>query len=432
MHDFRSLSFECLMSTESPPELLEKLKQTPAQTRSTPIEKPPARSSWRVRLMDGGLIALFLTLTFLLGAFPLKDTDFYWHLRTGDWIRQTGWVPRTDLFTFSRVGVPWIDLHWIFQIGISWVYEHGGIVALTLAKCCVTCVAMLVLISARRREWPVWVIILAWLPALLVLGGRMYVRPETLTLLYLSLFLAILFRWDRHPLTGPIFTRHSGRMGQLARALRARADRARSSGSSTPPCDSAFLTPSAKSGGVRFWRRPCSPAQPARQSLLHHRSALPARAGRNDEQPDFLAEHRRVEADSRLHSRSGQRGLLNLPIQLHFATMILGALSFLVPLVWLIVVHLADVRQPFTELAQLGAGNPRNRQEGKEKLPPENAALQDRQEQATEGDGSPQRLAAEPISALALRSVLCAELPGDAEQSSVRRRRRHNHGLELW
>ena len=41
--------------------------------------------------------------------------------------------------------------------------------------------------------------ILAWLPALLVLGGRMYVRPETLTLLYLSLFLAIMFRWDRYP-----------------------------------------------------------------------------------------------------------------------------------------------------------------------------------------------------------------------------------------
>src|SRR5262249_44842065 len=41
--------------------------------------------------------------------------------------------------------------------------------------------------------------LLAWLPALLVLGGRMYVRPETLTLLYLSVFLAVVSRWDRHP-----------------------------------------------------------------------------------------------------------------------------------------------------------------------------------------------------------------------------------------
>ena len=34
--------------------------------------------------------SLFLALTFLLGAFPLKDADIYWHLRTGDLIRQTG------------------------------------------------------------------------------------------------------------------------------------------------------------------------------------------------------------------------------------------------------------------------------------------------------------------------------------------------------
>ena len=42
--------------------------------------------------------------------------------------------------------------------------------------------------------------VLAWLPALLVLGGRIYVRPETLTLLYLSIFVAVIFRWDRFPL----------------------------------------------------------------------------------------------------------------------------------------------------------------------------------------------------------------------------------------
>ncbi len=34
-------------------------------------------------------------------------------------------------------------------------------------------------------------------------------------------------------------------------------------------------------------------------------------------------------------------GLWNLPIQLHFATMILGALSFLIPLVWLVTVRLS-------------------------------------------------------------------------------------------
>src|SRR5205807_2064687 len=128
-----------------------------------------------------------------------KDTDFWWHLRTGDLIRQTGSVPSVDSFTFTVAGRPWIDLHWLYQVAISVVYERGGVPALTLAKCAVNSLAVLLLVTARRREWPVWAMLTAWLPALLVLGGRMYVRPETLTLLYIAAFLAVLARIDRAP-----------------------------------------------------------------------------------------------------------------------------------------------------------------------------------------------------------------------------------------
>ena len=185
------------MSIESPPETERKLKERSPKVRESGRNEG-GQTSWPERLADACLIALFLTLTFLLGVFPLKDADVYWHLKTGDWIRQMGQVPRFDLFTFTREGVPWIDLHWLFQIAISRVYQYGGVIALNLAKCVVTCVAMLFLVTARKREWPVSVMILAWLPALLVLGGRIYVRPETLTLLYLSIFLAVILRWDRY------------------------------------------------------------------------------------------------------------------------------------------------------------------------------------------------------------------------------------------
>ena len=64
-----------------------------------------------LRLADAGLVICFLTLAFLLGCFPMKDTDFWWHLKAGDWIRANGRVPRTDLFTFTVPDRPWIDLH---------------------------------------------------------------------------------------------------------------------------------------------------------------------------------------------------------------------------------------------------------------------------------------------------------------------------------
>ncbi len=187
---------EFMMSIESSSQ--PKAPSTSRSRTATP-DGPPA--DWRasIRLSDAAILLAFLALTFLLGMFPLKDTDFWWHLRTGDLIRENGSVPRTDTYLFTTEGKPWIDLHWGFQVAISWVYKQGGVVALNLAKCGVTTFAVFLLITSKRREWPIWAMALAWLPALLVLGGRMYIRPETLTLLYLSIFLAVLFRWHRHP-----------------------------------------------------------------------------------------------------------------------------------------------------------------------------------------------------------------------------------------
>src|SRR5262245_35473796 len=171
---------------------------TPGPAPSTSSKTDSNDRIW-LCLADMGLILGFLTLAFLLGCFPMKDTDFWWHLKAGDWIRAHGTVPRTDLFTFSVPDHPWIDLHWTFQVALSWAYQNGGIVVVNLAKCAVTCLALLLLLTARRTGWPVWVIVLAWLPALALLSGRMYVRPETISLLYLSAYLAILFRWRERP-----------------------------------------------------------------------------------------------------------------------------------------------------------------------------------------------------------------------------------------
>ena len=97
------------MSTESPPEP----KNEAADARANPVAGPALSaavsggaksgesSRFALKLADAGLTLLFLGLTFLLGMFPLKDADFYWHLRTGDRIRQSGQIPRVDDYTFT-------------------------------------------------------------------------------------------------------------------------------------------------------------------------------------------------------------------------------------------------------------------------------------------------------------------------------------------
>ncbi len=329
------------MSTISPTEPIEKTKEAPLKVRARSRDEAPPSSTLGARLADGCLIFLFLILACLLGSFPLKDADIYWHLRTGDLIRQSGQIPRTDIFTFSRDGVPWIDLHWLFQIAISWVHQHGGVVGLNVAKCAVTCLALLLLVSARRREWPVWVMVVAWMPALFVLGGRMYVRPETLTLLYLSIFLAIISRWDRFPrlswvlpvvqiawvnshglfVLGPIILT----LALFDAALRFglfKAERRKWWRTILPAslatCAACLVNPYFISGALY----PIELAGTMRNPIFSQNIAELKTI------PDFLK----------------SAGIYNLPMQLHLLAMVVGALSFVLPLVWLLRTRLASNR----------------------------------------------------------------------------------------
>jgi tetratricopeptide (TPR) repeat protein len=318
-------------------------------------ESPPGRAA---RLVDAALIAAFLALTFLLGVFPLKDTDFWWHLKTGDMIRQTGQVPRTDPYTFGAEGHEWIDLHWGFQVALSWGYQHGGVVGLNLAKCVITCAAVLLLLTARRRDWPVWVMVLAWLPALYVLGGRMYVRPETLSLLYLSIFLAVLTRLERRPRLAFVLpfvqvlwvnTQGLFAFGPLVLAL-ALVDAALAPGAFAP-------------GRRRWWRIVLTAAALTGLACLANPYGLagalyPIQLMRTMADPIFrmtIAELKPLPVFLQ------ESGIQNFQMQMYFLVLILGALSFLLPLSWRALARLADGPDPSREAAPPAKGRRRKK-----------------------------------------------------------------------
>ena len=169
------------------------------------------RSIWAVlHPLELLLVVGFLALVFVLGLFPLKDTDFWWHLRTGDWILANRSVPNNDIYTYTVPEARWVDMHWGFQVLLSIGYRLGGVPLLTLAKSAITTAAMgVLLLGCRRPGWPLWVGVLGWLPALGVMSGRMYVRPETLSLWWISLVLLVIFHWRKHPrimwLLPPVF-----------------------------------------------------------------------------------------------------------------------------------------------------------------------------------------------------------------------------------
>jgi hypothetical protein len=78
------------------------------------------------RLADAALVLLVLAAAFALGCQELYDSDIWWHLRTGQWIRENSRVPRLDPFTFASSDRPWVDLHWLFEVMLASAFAADG------------------------------------------------------------------------------------------------------------------------------------------------------------------------------------------------------------------------------------------------------------------------------------------------------------------
>ena len=150
-------------------------------------------------LTDRFLPLLMIAAAFLLGVQVLSEADFWWHLRSGQWILEDKRVPILDPFTFGSAGRAWVDLHWGFQVILALAFGAGGVAGTILMTATLCAATLMVVLTLRDRRWPSPLVAVCWLPALLIMSSRFVPRPEILSLLWLALYLTILLRADTMP-----------------------------------------------------------------------------------------------------------------------------------------------------------------------------------------------------------------------------------------
>ncbi len=165
-----------------------------ASTLAIPLGAPSARSAAIARwftpsLSDVLFVALFLWL-FVVGAGGgwnglLADGDVGWHIRTGDYILDTGAVPRHDLFSFTKPGAPWFAWEWGSDVLFAEAHRIAGLKGVVLiAGVLIALWPVLLLRQALWRGANPWA---ALVVSLLGFGaGSMHflARPHLFTLLF--------------------------------------------------------------------------------------------------------------------------------------------------------------------------------------------------------------------------------------------------------
>src|SRR5258708_38208818 len=76
---------------------------------------------------------------------PATDPDLWWHLCTGQWIVETGHVPHSDPFSFTRAGHAWISHEWLSEVVFYELWKPGGFGALIVFSAMITTAGFMLL-----------------------------------------------------------------------------------------------------------------------------------------------------------------------------------------------------------------------------------------------------------------------------------------------
>ncbi|MBW2536553.1 MAG: hypothetical protein JRI55_34030 [Deltaproteobacteria bacterium] len=134
-----------------------------------------------------------MALTSLLAVvYPVQADDHWWHMLTGRYLLDHGVVPRTDPFSFTYRGEPWVNWEWLGGLAMTSAFDGlgpAGLVVLRLAAVAATVVVLWRHLrrieGAPRPAAPLLALMLLGL-CVLVIFGRVGDRPH----LYAVPFLA--------------------------------------------------------------------------------------------------------------------------------------------------------------------------------------------------------------------------------------------------
>jgi hypothetical protein len=138
------------------------------------------------------LVLLFCAL-FVLATREITDPDFWWHLRTGEYIVENGSVPHTDIFSFTSSDKEWVTHEWLAEVFIYLLFRAGGFALLivTFAGVITAAFALAFWRCNARPFLAGFVVLLGALASAPTWG----VRPQMLSVLLTSIFLFLLDRY---------------------------------------------------------------------------------------------------------------------------------------------------------------------------------------------------------------------------------------------
>jgi hypothetical protein len=133
----------------------------------------------------------------VLGTLPVVrdvDPDFWWHLRTGELIFDSG-IPRHDVFSWTAAGRPWVAHEWLSEAIIYAVESAFGYIGnIVLFDAAAIGALVLMYALARHAGAGTRLLVLLMLMSVLMFVSAIAVRPQLFSWLFFAIFVFVLER----------------------------------------------------------------------------------------------------------------------------------------------------------------------------------------------------------------------------------------------
>ncbi|MDQ7787191.1 MAG: hypothetical protein RDU01_06245 [Thermodesulfovibrionales bacterium] len=163
------------------------------------------------------VILLIIFFIFVTGLFSveIRDPDFWWHLKTGEYISQNRMLPETDPFAYTSTQKDPLDpeskrihfvltQYWLAQVLFYWIYSLFGLQGIIYLRAALLTILMLVLYRSIRREgMGFYSSLMLLIPGLLIFYTFTGERPQLFSFLFSFLIIFLLEGFRRSASVSP-------------------------------------------------------------------------------------------------------------------------------------------------------------------------------------------------------------------------------------
>lgn len=136
-------------------------------------------------------------LAFLLGFTQTDNSKALVHAKAGEYMQSNGFLPpRADVLSYTAEGQPWIQTSWLFDHISALAHAVAGTIGFTLLSSLFAAVAFGYAVHTAMPRVSTWWTVICSAFALIAAYPRFTPTPDVITLAFLAITLAWMYRWQ--------------------------------------------------------------------------------------------------------------------------------------------------------------------------------------------------------------------------------------------